>query len=148
MVRASQSAAQTPAEYRAWWEQNSPVRYGYCWCGCEQRTRPAPQSVSKLGQVKGEPVRYAPNHHLKTGKRKPRKLGGAKDAEICRRYAAGEGIGELSAALNIHKTTVHRVLKRQGVPPTRRLSQGDKAEIQWRYESGERGGSLAKDFAK
>lgn len=91
-------------------------------------------------------MRYVPNHHLKTGKRKPRKLGGAKDAEICHRYEAGEGIGEISAALKINKTTVYRVLKRQGVPSNRRLSEGDKAEIQRRYESGERGGSLAKDF--
>jgi DNA invertase Pin-like site-specific DNA recombinase len=91
-------------------------------------------------------VRYLHGHHLKTGKRKPRKLGGAKDAEICRRYKEGEHIGGISAELGINKTTVYRVLKRNGISPNRRLSDTDNTEIRRRYESGEPGSSIAKDF--
>ncbi len=146
MVDTVSSAPRTAAEHRIWWEQSTSVPYGYCWCGCGERTRLAPQSITKLGWVNGEPVRYLPNHHLKTGKRKPRKLGGAKDADICRRYEAGEGILKISAEFGINKATVHRVLKRAGIAPNRRLSGTDTYAIRRRYESGEAGGNIAKEF--
>jgi DNA invertase Pin-like site-specific DNA recombinase len=134
------------AEYRLWWEANTSVPYGFCWCGCGERTRLAPQSDTKRGVVKGEPVRFLQGHHNRTAERKPRKLGGAKDAEICRRYEAGERIVDIGAALGIHKTTVHRVLRRNGISPNRRLSEADNAEICRRYEAGEPGSAIAKDF--
>lgn len=42
--------------------------YGYCHCGCEQRTRIAPQNHTAKGWVKGEPLRFFRKHES----RKPR----------------------------------------------------------------------------
>lgn len=41
--------------------QNIP--YGYCQCGCGQKTRIAPQSHTREGWVKGEPLRYIQGHN-------------------------------------------------------------------------------------
>jgi hypothetical protein len=37
--------------------------YGYCQCGCYQKTWVATQTNRKLGYVKGEPVRYVRGHN-------------------------------------------------------------------------------------
>ncbi len=37
--------------------------YGYCQCGCGQKTRIAPKTVRRDGDVKGEPRRYIKGHH-------------------------------------------------------------------------------------
>lgn len=42
------------------------VPYGFCHCGCGEKTNPAKQSITALGQVKGEPMRFLRNHHTKT----------------------------------------------------------------------------------
>lgn len=53
----------SPAEYRAKWEQECPdVPYGYCQCGCGQKTNLATQSSAKFERVKGEPVRFVWHH--------------------------------------------------------------------------------------
>jgi hypothetical protein len=36
--------------------------YGYCQCGCGNKTRLAPQSDTKLGWVKGEPIKRIHGH--------------------------------------------------------------------------------------
>lgn len=36
--------------------------YGYCHCGCGERTSLAKQSDKRVGHVKGKPVRYRPGH--------------------------------------------------------------------------------------
>ncbi len=38
------------------------IPYGYCQCGCGQKTNPAPKTRSKLGNVKGEPQRFMRGH--------------------------------------------------------------------------------------
>lgn len=39
------------------------IPYGYCHCGCGQRTKLAPMSSLRLGWVEGEPLRYINYHH-------------------------------------------------------------------------------------
>lgn len=41
------------------------IPYGYCHCGCGQKTAIARQSETKSGQIKGEPVRYISGHHAR-----------------------------------------------------------------------------------
>ena len=48
------------------------IPYGYCHCGCGEKTSIATESNRKRGYVKGEPVRYVHNHH--PTKRKPKRL--------------------------------------------------------------------------
>ncbi len=38
------------------------IPYGYCHCGCGEKTRVGQYTVPKLGYVKGEPLRYIKNH--------------------------------------------------------------------------------------
>jgi hypothetical protein len=44
--------------------QDTP--YGFCHCGCGEKTRIAPQSHTKLGWVKGEPIRYIGGHNTRS----------------------------------------------------------------------------------
>ncbi len=53
---------QTPTEYRAWWEANTDVPYGLCWCRCGQETGRARQRDTRLNYFRGEPVRYVRGH--------------------------------------------------------------------------------------
>jgi len=41
------------------------VPYGYCHCGCGNKTSIAKENLPRLGHVKGEPVRYIAGHHAK-----------------------------------------------------------------------------------
>ncbi len=38
------------------------IPYGYCRCGCGQKTNISQKNHTRLGHVKGEPYRYAPKH--------------------------------------------------------------------------------------
>jgi hypothetical protein len=46
-----------------------PFGYGYCCCGCGQKTRVAPFTSRRKGWVKGLPQRYLANHSLRGGAR-------------------------------------------------------------------------------
>lgn len=52
----------TPAQYREQWAESTDTPYGFCWCGCGQKTQLAEQGFTKLGHVKGEPVFYLLGH--------------------------------------------------------------------------------------
>jgi len=39
------------------------IKPGYCHCGCGGKTKLAPQTDTKVGWVKDEPLRYIFNHH-------------------------------------------------------------------------------------
>jgi hypothetical protein len=41
------------------------IPYGYCQCGCGQKTEIAKRSNSRLGHVKGQPVRFIIGHHVR-----------------------------------------------------------------------------------
>lgn len=45
------------------------TRYGYCGCGCGERTPPAPRTISRLGYVKGRPRPFLPFHALRLPRR-------------------------------------------------------------------------------
>ena len=51
------------AEYRAWWESQTDVPYGYCCCGCGQPTPLAKRSDWNKKRRKGAPVRYINGHN-------------------------------------------------------------------------------------
>lgn len=59
----------TPEEHREWWEENTSVPYGYCWCGCGQETSLAPQGLSSRFNVRGAPQRYVPCHSPRNARR-------------------------------------------------------------------------------
>lgn len=39
------------------------IPHGYCHCGCGQKTRLAPKTITARGWKKGEPIFYIHNHH-------------------------------------------------------------------------------------
>ena len=43
-------------------------RYGYCQCGCGQKTKISLQNHTKHGWIKGEPLKYI-NGHNRNGKK-------------------------------------------------------------------------------
>ncbi len=55
----------TAEGYRRWWEENTHVPYGYCWCGCGERTTVARFGDTKRGVVGGEPRRFLKGHAAK-----------------------------------------------------------------------------------
>lgn len=46
-------------------EQTSAVPYGYCHCGCGEKTPLANRTSRRDGTVKGEPVRFVGSHHFR-----------------------------------------------------------------------------------
>lgn len=60
----SSNYPRTAAEYRAWWQATYPdVEYGFCVCGCGERTNISKRNCSTYGYVKGEPYPRLNNHH-------------------------------------------------------------------------------------
>lgn len=50
-------------EHKRQWEAENPViPYGYCWCGCGQKTELSAVSHRKAGWMRGCPMRYVRNH--------------------------------------------------------------------------------------
>jgi hypothetical protein len=62
VVRRSPTQPMKQAEHRAWWQDNTTVPYGFCWCGCGNPTSLAERNDSKRGLVKGHPKRYLAGH--------------------------------------------------------------------------------------
>lgn len=61
----TQNIPTDPQSYRLWWEANTAVPYGYCWCGCGQFAPVAQSSAACYGMVRGEPRRYIRFHRAK-----------------------------------------------------------------------------------
>ena len=55
----------SPDEYRDWWERETDVPYGACWCGCGGKTTTATQTAPAHGHINGCPKRYVRGHHLR-----------------------------------------------------------------------------------
>jgi hypothetical protein len=51
-----------PAAYREWWEANTEIPYGYCWCGCGEKPKIASRTDRTHGTVAGEPKRLLQYH--------------------------------------------------------------------------------------
>lgn len=66
--------------------------YGYCKCGCGERTRPAERTSTRAGWVKGEPMGYCPGH---TSRRRldigPEDRGYETPCHIWRKFKAKTG---------------------------------------------------------
>lgn len=56
----------TPEEHRLWWEANTDIPYGFCQCGCGEKTKIARQTSAKNGTIKGEPNHYLKAHYFRT----------------------------------------------------------------------------------
>lgn len=56
----------TVDEYRTQWLQQRPeVPYGYCWCGCGERTPLVPRTRKSIQRFKDQPTRYVLGHNQK-----------------------------------------------------------------------------------
>ena len=107
-IKAGPLRCPTPAGYRRWWGENTPVPYGFCWCGCGQRTSVAAGTDATKSWVKGEPLRYLRGHiHAR--------LSEAQREEICRRYAEGEGSYALGEEFGIHGANLGKMLNQRSV---------------------------------
>lgn len=54
----------TPEAYRQWWNEQRPeIPYGFCWCGCGERTAISRHSCKRAIRITGEPLRFVKYHH-------------------------------------------------------------------------------------
>lgn len=60
----------TLEEYREWWEANTDVPFGCCWCGCGLRTWVPKYTHKNRGQIQGLPCRYTSGHQSRSRVRK------------------------------------------------------------------------------
>lgn len=44
------------------------IPYGYCQCGCGQKTRKATKTAARYGHVRGEPLRFVNGHNTRKPK--------------------------------------------------------------------------------
>jgi hypothetical protein len=63
---------------------STTTNYGYCECGCGEKTSLAPTTRSDRGWVKGEPVRFISGHNTTT----QRRLGEVKASSVFDRFWA------------------------------------------------------------
>lgn len=52
------------------------IPYGDCQCGCGERTKIAPQTSTRLGWVRGEPIRFVNGHQARVRPSRPRPVPG------------------------------------------------------------------------
>lgn len=133
------TAPRTSAEYRAWWEANTSVPYGFCWCGCGRRTPSARQGNTKLNRVRGEPIRYVPEHA-------GRKMTEAQERQACQFYLSGETLAQVAKRFNVTATTISGILKKHGVEArvSRLFSDEDESTICQLYAGGMTGVEIAQ----
>lgn len=55
----------TLQEVRHMADQDSKIPYGFCQCGCGQKTRISPETSKRHGYIKGEPIRFIRYHHMR-----------------------------------------------------------------------------------
>lgn len=46
-------------------ETTPPVPYGFCWCGCGQKTNLSTRKDSRVGLTRGEPRRFVNGHQMR-----------------------------------------------------------------------------------
>ena len=52
------------------------IEYGYCHCGCGQKTKLAKRGDKRFGHVKNDPMRFILGHNIESGKNSPNWRGG------------------------------------------------------------------------
>lgn len=126
-------------EYRSWWAENAPVPYGYCWCGCGRQTPSARQGNSKLNRVRGEPIRYVPEHA-------GRKMTESQELQACQFYSSGETLAQVGKRFGVTATTMSAVLKKHGIEArvSRLFSDKDEEAICQLYAGGKSGVEIAQ----
>lgn len=58
------------------------IEYGYCHCGCGNKTRIATVTCRPEGRYKGVPLKFLPFHHLKRAESHPGWKGGVRKARV------------------------------------------------------------------
>ncbi len=61
------------------------IPYGYCHCGCGEKTNLASQTNPRDGWIKGEPIRYIQGHHLRIKRAPLDKEPFLYEGHLCRR---------------------------------------------------------------
>ena len=64
MVKFTRTPEAIEAYHRSW-KESTDVPYGYCWCGCGEKTPLAKSSHADRGFIKGCPRRFIHNHHTR-----------------------------------------------------------------------------------
>lgn len=104
------------ANRRAQAQLMTDVPYGYCQCGCGQKTKIATQSDSKRGYIRGEPVRFIHSHSSRIRLWQPAidrfwsKVEISEDKDACWIWKAGlsnKGYGSFNFQKKM--TSAHRV---------------------------------------
>lgn len=83
------------------------IPYGYCHCGCGEKTSIAKKTESRYGWIKGQPKRFVKGHHVRLPECHPRKSvairffkyvtpGPFTDCWLWRGYTNNKGYGLLS----------------------------------------------------
>lgn len=96
-----------------WLEQAPDIPYGYCQCGCGNKTTLSRCTSANLGRVSGLPNRYVTGHAIK-GKALPqrRRFTNEQELGICYRYQAGESSLAIAKELGITWGQVGAMLRR------------------------------------
>ncbi len=67
------------------------IPYGYCRCGCGQRTKLAPVTRNRIGVVKGQPQRFVVGHHVSTPRYTVEDRGHDTSCYILQRHCSSDG---------------------------------------------------------
>lgn len=112
------------------------IPYGFCKCGCGQKTNTHPWGIRKLGIKLGDPYDFVAGHRA-TGKRitiKP--LREKNEARIMSLYALGQSIRQIALALGISYGYVGLIVQESGLSRTisaaNRIRQPMKPTKHWR----------------
>jgi hypothetical protein len=118
-----------------------PNPSGLCMCGCGELTPPARQTNTRLGWVRGKPIRYVVGHT--NGK-----LTASQETQIVSRYAAGETAKSLADDFGTTFSSVYKLLKqrRATLQKTGWATEHEKGQICRRYCDGENTYALAAEF--
>lgn len=94
-ISSSLPLPKSAGEYRLWWTKNAVVPYGYCWCGCGEKTSVVKGTDRKALRFKDESVRFRPGHDKRLSKNKTANPGGFCEC----------GCGQLTSLSNISLST-------------------------------------------
>lgn len=91
------------------------IPYGYCHCGCGQKTSIATRNAYERGQIKGEPARFIHGHHTRRRRTPPLtehfwaqvKILGPDDCWEWQGYRSHKGYGQMQ--INRQVVPTHRV---------------------------------------
>src|SRR5690242_12805235 len=101
-------------------ENPTEVPFGFCHCGCGQRTTVATRNDKAAGMVKGQPRRYITGHHRRKGPVDyiEQDCGYETPCWVWQRYVMSNGYGK-KAVGNSTSVLAHRWYYEQHVGPIR-----------------------------